>query len=61
MKDGSFVLAPHPEVDVLNGIGLLMTWMKNHSRTYESLFFASEVLGALHREEEDCSPPELAA
>ncbi|PWR75061.1 hypothetical protein ACKUB1_16210 [Methanospirillum stamsii] len=62
MMDGSLVLAlVSTGAAVLNGIGLLMTWMKYRSLAYESLIFASEVLGALHGEEEDYTPPDLAA
>ncbi|MGV8109806.1 hypothetical protein [Methanospirillum sp.] len=62
MMDGSFVLAlVSTGAAVLNGIGLLMTWMKYRSLAYESLIFASEVIGALHMEEEDNPPPDLAA
>ena len=46
---------------VLNGIGLLITWMKYRNLAYESLIFASEVIGALHMEDEDYPPPDLAA
>jgi hypothetical protein len=61
MMDGSLVLAlASTGAAVLNGIGLLMTWMKYRSLAYESLIFASEVLGALHVEEEDYPPPDLA-
>jgi len=60
--DGSLVLAlVSTGATVLNGIGLLMTRMKYRSRAYESLIFASEVLGALNMEEEDYPPPDLAA
>jgi hypothetical protein len=61
MMDGSLVLAlVSTGAAVLNGIGLLMTWMKYRSLAYESLIFASEVLGALHSGEEDYPPPDLA-
>ncbi len=56
-----YCLAVSIVVTVLNGIGLLMTWMKYRSLAYESLIFASEVLGALHIEEEENPPPDLAA
>ncbi len=62
MMDGSFVLAlVSTGAAILNGIGLLMTWMKYRSLANESLIFASEVIGALHKEEEDYPPPDLAA
>ena len=62
MMDGSLVLAlVSTGAAVLNGIGLLMTWMKYRKLAYESLIFASEVIGALHVEEEDYPPPDLAA
>jgi hypothetical protein len=62
MMDGSLVMAlVSTGAAVLNGIGLLMTWMKYRKLAYESLIFASEVLGALHVEEEDYTPPDLAA
>ncbi|MDD1727578.1 MAG: hypothetical protein LUQ50_00735 [Methanospirillum sp.] len=62
MIEGSLVLAlVSTGAAVLNGIGLLMTWMKYRSLAYESLIFASEVIGALHMEEEDYPPPDLAA
>ena len=62
MMDGSLVLAlVSTGAAVLNGIGLLMTWMKYRKLAYESLIFASEVIGALHIEEEDYPPPDLAA
>jgi len=60
--DDSLVLAlVSTGAAVLNGIGLLMTWMKYRSLASESLIFASEVLGALHGREEDYPPPDLAA
>jgi len=59
--DGSLVLVlVSTGAAILNGIGLLMTWMKYRKLAYESLIFASEVLGALHMEEEDYLPPDLA-
>lgn len=38
-----------------------MTWMKYRKLAYKSLIFASVVFGALHIEEEDYPPPDLAA
>ena len=62
MMDGSLVLTlVSTGAAVLNGIGLLMTWMKYRSLAHESLIFACEVIGALHGEEEDYPPPDLAA
>jgi hypothetical protein len=62
MMYGSLVLAlVSTGAAVLNGIGLLMTWMKYRSLAYESLIFASEVFGSLHDGEEDYPPPDLAA
>jgi hypothetical protein len=62
MMDGSLVLAlVSTGAAVLNGIGLLMTWLRYQELAYESLIFASEVLGALNMEEEDYPPPDLAA
>ncbi|WP_319580914.1 hypothetical protein [uncultured Methanospirillum sp.] len=58
MLDGSLFLAlVSTGAAVLNGIGLLMTWMMYRKLAYKSLIFASEVLGALHMEEENSSPP----
>jgi len=49
MMDGSLILAlVSTGAAVLNSIGILMTWMKYRILAYESLIFASEVLGALH-------------
>ncbi|NLV27391.1 MAG: hypothetical protein GXY48_09535 [Methanomicrobiales archaeon] len=62
MMDGNLALAlVSTGAAVLNGIGLVITWMKYRSLAYESLIFASEVIGALHMEEEDYPPPDLAA
>jgi len=61
MMDGSLILAlVSTGAAVLNSIGILMTWMKYRILAYESLIFASEVLGALHGEE-DYPTPNLAA
>jgi hypothetical protein len=44
MMDGSLVLAlVSTGAAILNGIGLLMTWLKYRTLAYESLIFASEV------------------
>ena len=62
MIDGSLVLIlVSTGAAVLNGIGLLVTWMKYRKLAYESLIFASEVIGALRMEEEENPPPDLAA
>lgn len=57
LDDSLFLALVSTGAAVLNSIGLLMTWMKYQKLAYESLIFASEVLGALHGEEEDSSPP----
>jgi len=62
MMDGSLILAlVSTGAAVLNGIGLLVTWMKYKELAHESLIFASEVIGALHNEDGDNPPPDLAA
>ncbi|WP_319580999.1 hypothetical protein [uncultured Methanospirillum sp.] len=58
MLDGSLILAlVSTGAAVLNGIGLLFTWMKYKELAHESLIFASEVIGTLYMEEENSSPP----
>lgn len=59
--DGSLILLVSTGAAVLNGIGLLFTWMKYKELAHESLIFASEVIGALHNEDGDNPPPDLAA
>lgn len=60
MMDGSLILAlVSTKAVVLNGIGLLVTWLKYKELERESLQFASEVIGALYIEEGDKPLPEL--
>ncbi len=64
MMDGSLVLALiSTGAAIMNGIGLVMIWARYKNLAHESLIFASEVLGALHseEEEEDNPPSNLTA